>query len=103
MRKTLWPASRTRRARKRSRPGALTAPSSTIQRSSPLLVTAEIRPSPTRRTPRAFEARQQVEGQVLYVVHLAGHQGGGSGRLVGHHPQRDRRQVHALAAGEEVR
>jgi hypothetical protein len=36
--------SRTRRARKRSRSGALIAPSSTIQRSSPLLVTAEIRP-----------------------------------------------------------
>src|SRR4051812_32483157 len=40
MRKTFWPASRARRARKRSRLGALTAPSSTIQRSSPLFVTA---------------------------------------------------------------
>ena len=42
------PASRTRRSRKRIRAGALIAPSSTIQRSSPLLVTAEIRPSLAR-------------------------------------------------------
>src|SRR5215212_5948244 len=48
MRKTLRPTSRTRRPRKRIRLGALTAPSSTIQRSSPLLVTAEIRPRPAR-------------------------------------------------------
>src|SRR3954454_12327795 len=49
MRKTLRPAPRTRRSRKRIRLGALIAPSSTIQRSSPLLVTAEIRPTLARR------------------------------------------------------
>src|SRR5918912_3170540 len=41
IRNTLRPASRTRRPRKRISVGALSAPSSTIQRSSPLLVSAE--------------------------------------------------------------
>jgi hypothetical protein len=49
--------------------------------------------------PRALQARQQVEGQVLHVVHFARHQGGGARRLVRHHAQRDVGQVNALAAG----
>src|SRR5215217_2846523 len=49
IRNTLRRASRIRRRRKRMNLKALTAPSTTIQRNSPLLVTAEIRLSLARR------------------------------------------------------
>src|SRR3712207_7041239 len=75
MRKTLPSASRTRRARKRSRSGALIAPSSTIQRSSPLLVTAEIRP----RLARLWLTRTsgvRPRGRIAAATHVIGAQAG---------------------------
>jgi hypothetical protein len=46
-----------------------------------------------------LERTQQVEGQVLHVVDLAGYQRGGAGGVVGHDLQHQFVDVHRLSAG----
>src|SRR3954471_5362375 len=106
MRTTLPSASRTRRARKRSRSGAVMAPSSTIQRNSPLLVTAEISPRLARlwltrtsgvwpggaqRRPRTSSERRPVSSPRRGRTFGLG--ADGNGRVIPPQPASHRRRI----------
>ena len=49
-----------------------------------------------------LEQRQHVEGQVLHVIDLAGHQGIGAGRRVGHDAQGELVDLDVFAASQEI-